>query len=131
MKITVTIAQYLMGLMFTVFGLNGFLHFLPQTPPASPLALQYVTVLSASNYFVAVFAVQLAAGLLLLANRYVALALALLAPVLVNILLFHVLMDPASIGPGILATILWVVVFTRERAAFRGIFQAHSTPGAR
>jgi len=124
MKLAATISRYLLGIMFTVFGLNGFLHFIPQPPMAPSLALDYATVLAKSNYFAAVFAVQLVGGLLLLANRYVPLALVLLGPVLVNILLFHGLMDPAGIGPGLLATILWFVLFVRYQAAFQGIFQA-------
>ena len=126
MKIASTIARYLLGLMFTVFGLNGFLHFIHQPPPASPLALQYMTVMVASHYFAFVFLVQLVAGILLLVNRFVPLALALLAPVLVNILLFHGLMDPAGLPLGVLATILWVLVFLPVRGAFSGLFR--STP---
>ena len=128
MKLASTIARYLLGLMFTVFGLNGFLHFIHQPPPASPLALQYMTVMVVSHYFAFVFLVQLVAGILLLVNRFVPLALALLAPVLVNILLFHGLMDPAGLPPGILATILWVLVFLPLRGAFSGLFR--STPAS-
>ena len=110
--------------MFAVFGLNGFFHFIPQPPPASPQAIQYMTVLSTSNYFVLVFLIQLIAGILLLANRFVPLALAMLAPILVNVLMFHSLMDPANIAPGLLASILWVVVFLRFRHAFDGLWQS-------
>jgi hypothetical protein len=123
MKIAATIARYLMGFMFTVFGLNGFLHFLPQSAPAAPLALQYMTVLSQSGYFNAVFALQLLSGILLLANRFVALALVFLAPILANILLFHALMDPAGIAPGVVATILWFLVFSSVQDAFKGILR--------
>ena len=128
MKVAATLARYLLGLMFTVFGLNGFLHFIHQPPPASPLALQYMTVMVVSHYFVFVFLVQLVAGILLLVNRFVPLALALLAPVLVNILLFHGLMDPAGLPLGILATILWALVFLPLRRAFSGLFR--STPAS-
>ena len=124
MKLAATIARYLLGLMFTVFGLNGFVHFIPQPPPASQLALDYLTVLSTSHYFVAIFVLQLIAGVLLLVNRYVPLALVILAPLLVNILLFHGLMDPSGIGPGVLATILWFLVFAKARPAFDGILRA-------
>ena len=126
MKLAATIARYVLGLMFTVFGLNGFLHFIPQPPPTSPLALQYFTVMAASHYFVLVFLIQLAAGLLLLANRFVPLALALLAPIIVNILLFHTLMDPGNIGAGLLATILWIILFLSVRRAFDGLFSARA-----
>ena len=123
MKIASTIARYLLGLLFTVFGLNGFLHFIHQPPPASPLAQQYMTVMVVSHYFVLVFLVQLVAGILLLVNRFVPLALVLLAPVLVNVLLYHSLMDPSGLPVGILATILWILVFVHVRGAFAGILQ--------
>jgi uncharacterized membrane protein YphA (DoxX/SURF4 family) len=124
MKLASTIARYLLGLMFTVFGLNGFLHFIPLPPPAAPLAIQYMTVMAMSHYLAFVFLVQLIGGLLLLSGRFVPLALTLLAPVIVNVLLFHGLMDPGGIGPGALATILWILVFISVRPAFNGIFQA-------
>lgn len=129
MRVASTISRYLLGLMFTVFGLNGFLHFIHQPPPTSAAALAYMSVMSQTHYFVLVFAIQLVAGVLLLINRYVALALVLLAPVLVNILLFHALMDPGGIGAGVLATVLWILVFLGVRGAFRGILQSTSATG--
>jgi putative oxidoreductase len=128
MKLASTIARYLMGLAFTVFGLNGFFHFLPQTLPPEPLAIQYATVLMTSHYFVLIFLLQLISGLLLLANRFVPLALAILAPIIVNILLFHSLMNPEGIGPGLFVTICWLAVFVRVRGAFSGLFQS-TVPG--
>ena len=123
MKLTTTIARYLLGLMFTVFGLNGFLHFIPQPPPASPLAQQFFTVMVASHFFVIVFLVQLIGGILLLVNRFVPLALVLLAPVLVNILNYHALMDPAGLPIGLVAVVLWGIVFYGVRRAFAGILR--------
>ena len=129
MKLAITISRYLLGLMFTVFGLNGFLHFIPQPPPASPVALQFMTAMAGSHFFVLVFLVQLTAGILLLVNRFVPLALVLLAPVLVNILNYHILMDPSGLPAGIVAVILWFVVFYGVRGAFAGILR--STPALR
>ena len=122
MKIVTTIARYLMGLMFTVFGLNGFLHFIPNAP-MSGLAAQFIGVLVASHYTVPIFLVQLICGILFLINRYVPLALTLIGPVIFNILLFHVLMNPSGIVPGLIATICWIIVFNSERHAFAGIFR--------
>ena len=121
MKIAALIARYLLGLMFLVFGLNGFLHFLPQ-PPATGLALQYFTVLSVSHIMAAVFLIQLIGGALLLANRFVPMALVLLGPVIVNILLYHLLIAPAGIPPGLVAGALWLVVFYSVRSAFTSVF---------
>jgi hypothetical protein len=116
------VARYVLGLLFTVFGLNGFLHFIPVTP-LPPLASQFVGVLAASHYMVPVFVLQLACGLLFLVHEYVPLALTLIAPVIVNILLFHILMNPSGIVPGVIATICWLLVFYNVRSAFAGIFR--------
>src|ERR1700693_3841922 len=91
MKTVSTIARYLAGLIFLVMGLNGFLNFIPLPPPAG-IAGQVIGTLYTTHYLWVVFAFQVIPGILLLANRYVPLALALLAPVIVNILTFHVLM---------------------------------------
>jgi hypothetical protein len=120
MKLASTIARYIMGLMFTVFGLNGFLQFLP-APPMGGLAGQFFGVMVASHYMVPVFALQVLCGLMFLANFRIPLALTLIAPVIVNILLFHITMNPAGIVPGLIATICWCLVFARHRAAFAGI----------
>ena len=122
MKIAVLIARYLLGLMFTVSGLNGFLHFIPQPPPPPGLAMQYMSALSASHYLTAVFLLQLIGGVLLLANRYVPIALVLLGPVIVNIILYHSLMEPKGIPPGLVTLALWLLVFSSVRSAFAGIF---------
>ena len=124
MKIAAMVARYLLGFVFTVFGLNGFFHFIPQPPISEPLGIQYMTVLGTAHYFVLVFLIQLVCGICLLANRFVPLALAFLAPVIVNILLFHSLMNPEGIGAGVLVTVLWIVLFLRYRSAFAGLFQA-------
>lgn len=128
MKIFSLIARLLLGLMFTVFGLNGFFHFLHQPPPPSQMALQFFVALSTSHYLVIVFALQLVAGVLLLAGLFVPLALVMLAPILVNILNYHLLIDPKGIGPGIFATLLWLIVFVRYRENFLPLFEPRIPP---
>lgn len=124
MKIITLIAQYLLGLMFIVFGLNGFLHFIPMPPPETDMAGRYFTVMSQSHYIMPAFVLQIAAGVLFLSNRFIPLALVLIAPVIVNILMFHALMSPKGIVPGIVVTVLWLVIFARYRKSFAGIFRA-------
>ena len=77
-----------------------------------------------TKYLLFVFAIQLIGGVLLLINRYVPLALTILAPIIVNILLFHSLMNPEGLGLALFVAILWGVVFVSVRSAFAGIFQA-------
>jgi putative oxidoreductase len=124
MKTASIIARYLLGLMFTVFGLNGFLNFIHQPPPANPLAIQFLIVVSASHFATFFFALQVFAGLLLLSGFFVPLALTVLAAELYNILAFHLTMAPASIAPALVASALWVLVFLQYRESFKGIFTA-------
>jgi putative oxidoreductase len=123
MKIVSVIARYLLGLMFTVLGLNGFLNFIHQPPPTNPLAIQFFVAISASHFAAFFFAVQVLGGLLLLFGFFVPLALTLLAAELYNILAFHLTMAPGSIAPALVACVLWILVFLQYRESFRGIFR--------
>jgi putative oxidoreductase len=117
MKIAVLVARILLGLMFCLFGSNGFFSFLPaQLPPG--VAGQFLGSLLTSHYVYLIAATQLLSGILLLINRYVVLALALLAPVIANIVMYHITMQPAMAQLAILATLLWIVLFWRYRAYF-------------
>ena len=118
MKIVFTISRLLLGLTFVVFGSNHFLHFIPMGPmPAGP-AGQFAGALFSTGYIYFVTVFELVGGLLLLANRYVALALALLAPVIVNIDLFHSLMAINGLPIAILITVLWLIAAWRVRSVF-------------
>ncbi len=124
MKIVATIARYLLGLMFLIFGSNAFLHFIPTGPLPPGTFGQFASVLAATGYVYVVGFFQVVPAILLLINRYVPLALTLLGPVIFNILVVHVLMAPSSIGPGVFAAVCWFLVFWRVFPAFRGIFWA-------
>jgi putative oxidoreductase len=125
MKIFVLISRLLLGLIFLVFGLNGFLHFIPAPMPAG-IGGQYVGALFVSHYLTVVFALEIVAGALLLADRFVRVALVILAPILVNIVLFHVCMAPSGVGPATTAVALWSVLAYRERAGFSSLLVAKS-----
>ena len=124
MRITSIVARYLLGLTFTVFGLNGFLNFIHQPPPTNPLAIQFFVAVSASHFAAFFFALQVLGGLLLLSGYFVPLALTLLAAELYNILAFHLTLAPASIPGALVACALWVLVFLQYRQSFKGIFSA-------
>src|SRR6202795_3134318 len=124
MRIASILARYGLGLIFTVFGLNGFLQFIHQPPPANPLAIQFLVSVSASHFAAFFFAMQVVGGLLLLAGYFVPLALTVLAAELYNILAFHLTLAPASIPPALVASVLWILVFLQYRESFKGIFSA-------
>jgi hypothetical protein len=122
-----TSARLLLGALFTVFGLNGFLGFLP-TPPHEGAAAVFLGGLAASGYmFPLIKGTELVAGLLLLGNRFVPLALTLLAPVVVNILAFHAFLEPSGTLVPLVATALGVYLAYTERAAFLPMLRARSS----
>jgi len=123
MRIASLIAQYLAGVIFLVMGLNGFLNFIPLPPPGG-IAGQFLGALYVSHYLWVIFGFQVIAGVLLLVNRYVALAVAVLAPVIVNILSFHALMAPSGLPLALFVAVLWALIFVDVRPAFSGLFQS-------
>jgi hypothetical protein len=124
MKIASMIARYLLGLMFLVFGSNVFLNFIPMGQMPAGLAGQFMTALMAAHYFYVVGAIMVISAILFLVNRFVGLGLTLLAPVLFNILMYHLLMDPRGIGMGAFATFLWLLVGWEHRIVFARLFAA-------
>ena len=123
MRTASVVARYLTGVIFLVMGLNGFLNFIPLPPPEG-VAGQFMGALFTSHYLWVIFAFQVIAAVLLLVNRYVPLAVAMLAPVLVNILSFHALMAPSGLPLALFVAVLWAVIFFDVRAAFNGLFQS-------
>ena len=129
MKTASMVARYLAGVIFLVMGLNGFLNFIHFPPPAG-IAAQFMGALYVSHYLWVIFAFQLIAGVLLLVNRYVPSAVAMLAPVIVNILCFHAFMAPSGLPLALFVAVLWAVIFIDVRPAFSGLFQARLRPRA-
>jgi hypothetical protein len=116
-------ARILLGLVFTVFGLNGFLHFLP-APEVTEAGGAFLGALAAAHYmFPLIKGVEVAAGLALLANRFVPLALILLAPVVLNIVLFHAVLSPAGLGMSLLLLALGSYLAWTHRSSYRPLFQ--------
>jgi len=126
MKIGFLIARILLGLIFVVFGLNGFLNFLDMGPLPSGLAGQFMGALFVSHYYWVIAALQVACGALLLVNQFVPLALMLLGPIIVNIICYHVFLNPSGAAPAAVVTVLWLIVFYRNRQHFSGIFVQHA-----
>jgi hypothetical protein len=106
-KIAVLIARILLGLMFTVFGLNGFLHFLPmQLPPGD--AGTFFTFMLKYGWVTFISGLYVIAGVLLLIGRYIGVALTILGPIIVVILLFHITVLPAGLPMALFVALLEV-----------------------
>lgn len=120
-------ARVLLGLAFFVFGLDGFLHFFPMPAPAEipPGAAALGAAMAASGYMLPlVKGTELLVGALLLANRFVPLALTMLAPVMVNILLFHAVLAPSGLALPTVLTSLQLFMAWQRREAFAGLLRA-------
>jgi putative oxidoreductase len=117
-----TVARLLLGLPFLVFGLNGFLHFMPQ-PPAPPAAGAFVGALLATGFMVPLQkTVEVVAALLLLSGRAVPFALTLLAPVIVCITGFHLFLAPGGWPVVLLLLACEGYLAWTHRAAFAPLF---------
>jgi uncharacterized membrane protein YphA (DoxX/SURF4 family) len=124
------VARILLGLVFFVFGLNGFLHFIPQPPISGPPA-DFLGAMIATGYLFSLLkATEVVCGALLLAGRFVPLALTMLAPVLVNIVFFHAFLEPAMIGLPLVLVAIEIYLAWVYRSAFRPMLQARVTPDA-
>jgi uncharacterized membrane protein YphA (DoxX/SURF4 family) len=121
-------ARILLGLVFTVFGLNGFLHFLPQPPMSGPPA-EFAGALFATGYmFPLIKGTEVVSGLLLLSGRFIPLALTLLAPVIVNIVAFHAFLAPSGLAIPLLVVALEVFLAWSYRGVFRPMLRARVEP---
>lgn len=120
------VARLLFGLVFFVFGLNGFLGFMPQ-PPHEGAAGAFLGGLAGAGYFFPLLkGTEVVAGALLLAKRAVPFALVLIAPVTVNILAFHVFLEPATAGMSIVLTLINAYLAWVHRDAFKPLFAGAS-----
>lgn len=115
--------RYLLGAIFLVFGLNGFFQFIP-VPPLAPKAQAFMGAMIATGYLlILVKAIEVLAGIALLLNRRVPLALILLGPIVVNILLFHLVLDPGGAFIGVFVAGLWGALLYDQRAVYRPLFR--------
>ena len=121
MKIATIIARVLLGLVFVVFGSNIFFHFIPMPPQKPSLATDFSKALMESHHIYVVGFLQVAGGLLLLIGRYVPLGLTLLGPVIVNILLFHIFLEPIGLPMAIVVSVLALFLLWRYRTNFAGL----------
>jgi putative oxidoreductase len=130
MKIVFLICRVLLGLGFVVFGLNGFLHFIPMgpEPPADSLIGKFMAAMTGSGWMKVVAAMQILGGLLVLIGGTAPLGLAILAPILFNILCFHILLTGgAQIGGGLVFSVLELVLIYAYRPYFSGLFATKAT----
>ena len=124
MRVARLIARILLGLVFTVFGLNGFLHFLPMPPMSGPPADFFAAMFKTGYMLNLIFGAQVIGGVLVLAGVFVPLGLAILAPVIVNIFFFHLHLDPAGLPLALIVVVLELFVAWCYRDKFAPLFSS-------
>ncbi|PYJ45103.1 MAG: hypothetical protein DME85_13720, partial [Verrucomicrobia bacterium] len=107
MEIVILLVRVVLGLIFIVFGLNGWFHFIP-LPPRQGRAAEFIGAMIGTGYFNVILILQVVGGLLVLIGISVPLGLILLGPVIVNILMFHFFMDKKGIGLALFILVLWL-----------------------
>ena len=127
-RYTTSGARVILGLIFFVFGLNGFLQFLP-APQEPQRALEFLGALVGTGYmFPLLKGTETLVGALLLSNRFVPLALALIAPVIVNIVAFHAALAPSGLPMAIVILGLELGLAWAHRATFRPMLAMRAAP---
>ncbi len=123
-----TIARVLLGLVFFVFGLNGFLNFIPMSKP-DPKVIPFMTGLMSTGYFFPLLkTTETLCGILLLSNRHVPLALVVLSPIIVQISAFHFIMAPSGIVMAVLLLVLQVYLASAYWSYFRSVLTSKANP---
>jgi uncharacterized membrane protein YphA (DoxX/SURF4 family) len=131
MKVVVHLVRILLGAIFLVFGLNKLLP-LFSTPPPQGTAAEFMGGLAAAGYFFPMLAiVEISAGLLLILGRFVPLAITMLAPVILNVLAFHVFLAPSGLPLAILLVVLNLSLAWRYRDSFRRLLRSEAAPRVR
>lgn len=121
-------ARILLGLIFFVFGLNFFLHFIPQPPPSGPSGAFAAALFATGYFFVLLKVIETVSGALLIAGRFVPLVLAVLAPIVVNIIFFHAFLAPAGIPLPIAVLALELFLAWSYRSVYRPMLAARAAP---
>jgi uncharacterized membrane protein YphA (DoxX/SURF4 family) len=121
------VARILLGFLLFVFGINKFIPFMPPLE-LSGSAQDFMMALMNTGYLLQIVGiVEITVGTLLLSNRFVALALLLFAPITVNIISFHLFLDPANIGAAALVTILNVYLLFINKEKYAAVLSARNT----
>ncbi|WP_396191923.1 DoxX family membrane protein [Flavobacterium sp.] len=117
------IVRIVLGIMLVLFGANKFFGFIP-LPELPEKAASFMTSLGATGYVLKTVGVlEILIGVMLLLKKWVAFALTLLAPISINILLFHVFLDVAGIGGALLITVLNGILIYKHWPQYKSLFQ--------
>jgi putative oxidoreductase len=116
-------ARFVLGLIFFVFGLNGFLQFIPQPPPPEDVKAFMTGMMSAPYFFPVLKGTEVICGLLLLSGRFQSLALVILAPIALQITLFHSTFAREGLPMAIFIDIAGIYLAKTRWSTFKSLFE--------
>ena len=119
-KVTMVL-RIILGLILVIFGANKFGHFMP-SPELTGDAATFMGSLAGAGYFTILGVLEIFIGLLLILNKWVPFALVLLAPLVVNFLIFHLTYDMGGILPASIVTVLSIVLIYANWNKFKTLF---------
>lgn len=118
-----TILRMLLGVSLLIFGMNKFIAFIPIFDMA-PAVANFMESLNSTGYVLYVVAsLELLIGGLLLFKKWVPFALILLAPIVVNILLFHLFLDVSGMLVAVLMLVITGVLIYKYWKSYSSLFQ--------
>jgi len=121
-KLTLVL-NILLGVLLIVFGSNKFIGFLPDLAFSNPAAGELFNALASSYILKTVGLIEILIGILLVFRKIVPFALTLLAPISVNIVLFHITLDPANIAPAAFVFVVNTFLIYVNWDAYKNLFK--------
>lgn len=119
-------SRILLGLVFFVFGLNFFLHFIPTPPPKETMKNLFEGMMAMGYLLPVVKTMEVFCGFLLLLNLFVPLALLILAPIVVNIVIIHFYYDLSGAPMAGIIIVLMVLNALAHKNTFAPLLKAKS-----
>jgi len=124
MEKAILIVRILLGAMLTIFGLNIFLQFMSMPPPAPEMGAFMGAIFATGYLFPLIAVIEIATGILFLANKFTALGAILLFPVMLNAFLAHLFLDAAGIGAAALIISMNVFLFFAYKEKYSAVLKA-------
>lgn len=123
-KITFTL-RLILGSILIVFGMNKFFNFMPNPTNTSEEATNYIsTLIETGHTFKLIGIIELSSAILFFTNKWIPFALLIIAPIAINILLYHVAVDISHILPGAIVFIIVIILFYDNRMNFESLFKS-------
>ncbi|CAI6150522.1 MAG: hypothetical protein SPLUMA2_SPLUMAMAG2_00543 [uncultured Sulfurimonas sp.] len=115
--------QVVAGLMLVVFGLNKFVDFIPMAAPAPEMGIYMSALFTTGFIFPLIAVIEIVSGLAFISNKFASFMVLIMAPVMVNAFLAHLLLDPTRIGGTAFISFALIIIMIRNKDRYKEIFK--------